>query len=108
MINHVDLDKEVINVLETYIHERRDFISKDIVRERRRKFKILEDKIKRVQDIENMENTNFLELRDIAKEEYEQEGHQESLPIDQKHNTYIKVNLHLNLFFINHLEYFQN
>ena len=37
IIDQIDLDDELMSVIETYIHERKDFISKDIIRERKRK-----------------------------------------------------------------------
>ena len=35
--NFIELDSELMSMIESYIHERKDFISKDIIRERKRK-----------------------------------------------------------------------
>lgn len=59
LIGHVSLNSERINVLQTLMHERKDLLSKDIVRERRRKFKMIEEKV------------NHLEILDISKQNFE-------------------------------------
>jgi hypothetical protein len=59
LIAFVPINPDRITVLKTFMHERKDLLGKDIVRERRRKFMMIEDKI------------NNLEILDISKQEFE-------------------------------------
>ena len=73
IIGMVELEMQATTLIDTHIHECRDQVSKDIVRERKRKLQILEVKIKQSQETGIMKNINFVALQEIAQEEFEQE-----------------------------------
>lgn len=88
--NYVELDSVLMNVMETYTHERKDFISKDIVRQRRRRFMILEQKIKQIQDAGNMSQITYIQLKDETNEEFSQEVFKPNLNLTPDHLSYYK------------------
>jgi hypothetical protein len=91
LIGHVKIDREVMNIVESFIHERKDSIEKDIVRERKKKAKLLDEKINRLQESNVLDPKIYEDLINEVQEEYNLRPVDTNFSIDEQDIEYFKM-----------------